>query len=127
MTWREMWTDELPEAWKKTVDSATSFATLRQSLAEDWSGIVPDVLAEIVDRTEADWPAFHKGLRHERRRQFAGEDWPYGHTLLPDVLLRLFEVMPPHVSMPTPVALDRLVQLKQLVERDGVYSLAEVR
>lgn len=123
--WRKLWTDELPGAWRDTIDAATSFGDLRKRIERDYRWLVPDALAVVKAASEDEWEPFRAGLDKERRREFAGAAWGerWMVLLLPDVLIALFERVPKHSSMPVHVAVDRLVELGFLASSGNSYVL----
>lgn len=70
-----------------------SLAELRE-LITVYAELAVDAKAVVDAMTEAEWPAFVKGLKSERRGKFAGDDWAkrYGAILMPMPMMRISEI-----------------------------------
>lgn len=80
-----------PAEYIKAVAAVESAAQLR-SLLRAWEWAAPDALAAAPSQDE--WDEFKRGLRSERRKQFAGEAWAerFGAILLPERMMRVSRV-----------------------------------
>jgi hypothetical protein len=128
VSWIHVWSEELGEAWRDPVDSATSFRELQEIIESEWKPIAADALYDVSRSSEDEWDDFKRGLELEHKREFAGDEWArrWGRILLPDVVLQVVMATGSvGASMPVPVAVDRLAELGVLREVDGQYVLHE--
>jgi hypothetical protein len=88
-------------------------------LLRSYHTIFPDALAQ-APRDVDEYDAFMRGLRKERRGNFAGEEFMkrFGNVLLPDLMLHVGMVAQ-HFKAPWGCAFLRLKDFKQITFDDG--------
>ena len=78
---------------KDYVDGLTKSKTLEdlQAHCQTYQRVADDAFKVTRDMKAEDFGAFIKGLRKERKSEFAGEEWAekYGAVLMPEILMKV--------------------------------------
>jgi hypothetical protein len=84
------YTSDQPGDYAKALDAADSLGKLREVTAE-WALLAEDAKAKADAMTEQDFERFRKGLKKERRGQFAGEEFAmeFEDLMMPAVMFKV--------------------------------------
>lgn len=79
--------------YAKALTVCDSLADLK-ALVTRYQELVVDAVPVVAAMTEADFQAFRKGLKSERRGKFAGEEWAerFGAVLMPLPMMTITQV-----------------------------------
>lgn len=116
------YTECLP-AYIKAVDGARNWEELIEAIGP-YKLVASDAIEQALQRAEegdTSWVEFREGLKKERRRQSAGEEWypKYGDILLPAVMFQV-SLVAEQYKAPWGCAYIRLKQVGRITERRGV-------
>jgi hypothetical protein len=103
-------TEDPASRYVKSLSACRSRADLLALLREPiHRECAPDALAAAEEMRDEDWPEFEEGLRKERRKQFAGEEWcdRFGAIAIPDAM-SMASVLAKKYSVPWGCAFIRL-------------------
>jgi hypothetical protein len=116
--------DDCDEDYTAELTKVSSIAELR-AFGEKWRYLAADAVSQIEAMTEADFPAFKKALKSERRGKFCGEAAMirFGAILLPEIMMHV-GLVAQRFGAPFGCAFIRMKDAGAIVEQDGIAVMA---
>ena len=108
---------------KDYVDGLTKSKTLEdlQAHCQTYQRVADDAFKVIREMKAEDFGTFIKGLRKERKGEFAGEEWAekYGAVLMPEILMRV-GIVADEYQVPWGCAYIRLKDVGRITEPNRI-------
>ena len=113
--------DDLSGDYTKQRQAVLTFAELRRVMAR-WEPRAGDAFDIVSKMTAAQFRAYRKGERLERRGRYAGDEWvaEFEAILIPEMLLRI-ALIATRFGVPDGCAFIRAVKAGRFKERDGRF------